>query len=393
MQVPILANTSEYYKLVSEALLASNRAYGSIQEFYRDEFMDAFTGAEWASLLEVGEENRTGKFTQVIGNRQVPVMAAWVADDGEAPLISNEGFEIQTKTFPRMKLAYNFNEKSAEEGEYIASMGGIPNLQSIFNAFRRDNMSLIAGIHVLRSYATYQMESTCKILTNADNRANGLKGMLIDFQHPAENKFKAGFGGLKKAWSDPDADPCQDLVDLVKIAKDRKIPFGVLRMNETTYDTLMDHPNTKKRVAMWVTNYLVPEANLSQISVDYDSVERYLSKALRLPVIEVVKYTATMQALDPETQSIKKVPKVAFADNTVLLRPAGKIGYFDWKKPTSLFATTANPMYFADENRIGIQQEIYSTRKAMQFTAESIGAPVPYDISEWLYLITNVAAS
>lgn len=392
MAIPQLANSSEYYKLIASALLQSNRAYGSIQEFYRDEFINAFEGAEWKSLLEVGEENRTGKFTQMIGSREVPVMAAWVADDGDAPLIGNDGFELQTKTFPKAKLAYNFNEKSAEEGEYIASLGGIPNLQSIFNAFRKDNMSLIAGIQVLRSYSAYQMESTGKILTTADNRANGLKDLLIDFQVPATNKLKAGFGGLKLAWSDPAASPCQDLVDMKKYAVDHNIPFGVFRMNEATYNTLVDHADTRKRVAMWMTNYLVPAANIEQVTVDYDAVERYLSRALRLPPIEVVKYTATMQALDPATQTIKKMPKTAFADNTVLLRPAGKIGYYDWKKSTALFATQANPMYFTDEGRIAIQQEVFSSRKAMQFTAEAIGCPVPHDVSEWLYLTTNEAA-
>ena len=50
-------------------------------------------------------------------------------------------------------------------------------------------------------------------------------------------------------------------------------------------------------------------------------------------------------------------------------------------------------MYLTDNGMIGVQQEVFSARKAMQFTAEFTGIPVPYDVASMLYLDISQAAS
>jgi hypothetical protein len=398
MQLPAQANSSDFYKLISGALLASDRAYGDVSAFFKSEFNDYFTGAQWKSVFGVASENRSGNYTQMIGKINVPVMASYVAYDGEAPLISNTGFELNTKNMPRMKLAYNFNEKSARDGAYLLQNSGLPNYGPIFDSFLQDSANLISGIHTQLSYTALQVESTGKYLSSSTNNGGGIKGLLFDFQVPAANQKKAGgWGtvGTKYAWSSASAYPIGDLLDMVKFADDyhtMNTSRAVIRMNKTTWNLLRNHATTKAAVALQVTGGGVLEANIPKYMVTDTQVQSFLT-SLGLPPIEVVAWSGIHQALNIATQQIEKQALIAFADNTVVLRPSGEVGKVQWQAPTTMFATSANPMYVTDNGMIGVQQEVFSQRKAMQFTAEFTGIPVPYDVSSMLYLDISQAAS
>lgn len=395
MPYPINTNSSEFYNMMNGAVLAA-RGYKNLGEFYRDEFLHSFDGAQWKEIFTMDtEENRDGKFTQYIGSRRVPIMAAYTTREGKAPLITNEGFELQTKDIPLMKLAYSFNEKSVEEGAFLEANGGKARLGSIFDSFRVDNSDLIMGIHAQRSYTSFQIESTGKYLSTLQNNSGGLNGLLIDFSVPKENKRKCGgYGtkGKKKAWTDPLASPIGDLIDMYRYAGDNGIDVDVYRMNQATHDTLIDHPDTKKRIAAWKTGYLATDSALEGVIVDELDLDNYLARAAKIPAISIVKWKGASQYLDPDTQTIKHLPLVAFADNTVLLRKSGTMGSIQWKKQTNLFATSVNPIFYTDNDSIAIQQMIYSDANAMMFTAKSSNIPVPGDVSKLLYLTTNEAA-
>ena len=398
MNLPSLANSSDFYRLVSGALLGSDRQYGSIDEFFRNEFNNYFTDAQWRNVFSVAEESMSGNYTQIIGKNNIPIMASYVAFDGEAPKIGNEGFEIKTKDMPRMKLAYDFNEKSLRDQQLIMTQGGKPQYEKVFKSFLKDSTNLILGIHVQLSYTALQIESTGKYLSTASNNGAGLRGLLFDFGVPAANKKNAGgFGtkGAKKVWSDPDANPIGDLQDMVQYADDNYVmntSSSVIRMNKKTWNTFINHVNVKKAVAIQITAGGIQETNLTKYPVTETQVRAYLT-ALGLPAIEVVNWSAAHQWVNPSTQKLEKAPLVAFADDTVLLRPSGNVGEVQWQSPNTLFSTAANPMYLTDNNMIGVQQEVFSSRKAMQFTAEFTGIPVPHDVVSMLYLNTAQAAS
>lgn len=385
--IPMLAQNSDYYNLITGSL-NSVRGYSDISEFYSREFNKYFDSSQWRSLLDVGDENRTGRFTQVIKGRDIPVMASYVADDGDAPLIGNTGFELQNLEMPKSKLAYMFNEKSVEEGAFLVSNGAREfNSQSIFNSFLRDNVNLIGGINVLRSYSALQAESLGAIRTTAENKAGGMIGIDIDFRVPSSNRKKVGFGSAPKfAWSNAKADPVQDLLDLVAFGDKEFIDYGVFRMNKATFNVLLNHPATRRRVLVWKTGGMVQESLISEIHVGRDDLRNYLSDSLGLPAIEVVDWRATSQVLDASTQSIKYKGLTAFADNVVLLRPAGKFGVYDWKRPNNLFATQSNPLYYAEGGMTAVQQLTSTRTKSATFTAEGIGIPIPYDVTQCVYL-------
>lgn len=396
-----LTNQSDFYRLLQGALGQSNGRYESLDAFFRDEFNEnAFPNAKWKELFSVADENEDGEYTQMIGVNTYPVMASYTAFDAEGQLISNDGFKLSSKTMPRMKLALNFNEKSFRDGQKIMKLGGRPEFQRVFKSFNKDASDLIAGCEVLRSFTALQVESTGKYVSTEKNNGGGLIGLTFDFlEHtPADNRRKAGgFGvkGKKFKWSDPKAYPIGDLLDMHKYyTKNLKVPFkGVFRMSENTSDQLLEHPTTIQEVTIWKTGGMVSSDNLNRVVVTTEDINEYMTKRLKLPAISIEDWHATYQCLDPKTQAVKKTPLQAFEDNVVLLRPEGLVGDLQWQAPTTLFATNSNPMYLADGGKIGVQQEIFSGRKAMQFTAEATGITVPKNADYFLYLDTaNPAA-
>lgn len=396
-----LSYQSDFYRLLQGALLNSNGRYDSLETFFRDEFNEnAFPNAKWKELFDVEEENPDGEYVQMIGVNTYPVMASYTAFDAEGQLISNDGFKLNSKNMPRMKLALNFNEKSFRDGQKIMRLGGRPEFPRIFRSFNKDSSDLIAGCEVLRSYTSLQVESTGKYTSTDKNNAGGIVGLVFDFlEHaPETNRRKAGgFGGKSKkfAWTDEKAYPLGDLIAMYKYyTKNLKVPFkGVFRMSENTADLLLEHPTTIQEVAIWKTNGMVSQDNLTKVSVTTEDINEYMTTRLKLPPIRVEDWHATYQCLDPKTQEIKKTPLQAFEDNIVLLRPEGYVGGYQWQAPTTMFATPANPMYLADGGKIGVQQEIFSGRKAMQFTAEATGMMVPRNIDYFVYLDVSQASA
>lgn len=390
-QAPMLAHDSLYYKIINESL--QSYGYSDMGTFFREEYKDYFQDAEWRKLLNVGDENLSGKFTQLIGGQRVPILATMTADDGDAPLMGTRGFEVQTLEMFKTKLAYSYNEKSVEEAAYLMNHGARGfNKKAVFDNFVLDNAILIDSINVARSYAAYQMESTGMLATTADNAAGGMVGVNINYGVPSTNRKNAGFKqAVPKAWSDAGADPLQDVVDLHKASGLKT--GATIRMNEDTWVAILEHPTTRERLAAYTSGYLIPEANVGKFIVLEDQLRAYMERGLRLPAVEIVEYVAKSQAIDLATQTMAYNDLKAFADNTVLIRPTGMIGFLDWKKITDMFATVANPMFYAESGMTAIQQLVYTAEKSAKIVAETCGAPNPYDVTKWFYLTTNVAHS
>lgn len=404
--LPSLTYQSDFYRLISGALLNSNGRYESLEVYFRDELSEnAFPTTKWSELLEVADENPSGEYMQVIGTNSYPVMANYVSDDSEGQLMSNAGFSLNKDTMPIMRRMLNFNEKSVRDGQYLMERGGMPDYQRIFNSFNKDASDLIATLHMLRSFSTLQVESTGKLLTDSENNAGGIQGLEIDFSRyaPTENRKKCGgFAnkaypslGTKFPWTDEKAYPIGDLRDMYNYyRKVALVPFrGVFRMNADTFGLLVNHPSTMMEVKVWKTGALASAENLVNYVITNEDINEYLSTRLGLPVISVEDWYGITSVLDPATQKIVKSPQVAFADGVVVLRPEGKFGELQWTRPSSLFATPINPMYYADGGKIGVRQIIDSKVRSMQFIAESRGIPVPRNIDYFLYLDITKAAN
>ena len=393
MPIPALSYSS--YDLINGSILNAG-GFSNITEFYETLFADTFANAKWTSIFDKAEGSIGEDYSQIKSARGIPVMASYVAFDGEAPKIANEGIAISAGTMPRMKLGFDTNEKALREQLKIANIyQGKPAYDRIYEKFVKNNFDLVNGIHAQINYTAFQIESTGKFTTSLLNNPAGVQPLAFNFSIPAANKKKAGgFGskGTKNAWSSSSANPIGDLQDMVKWAEDNFIPVGVFRMNNATWTALRDHVNTVKLVAIKVTGGGIDSANLANYPVTDSEIMRYL-EGLGLPPIEVVDDLSAVQVYDPEKRQMVKKYLRGFADDTVVLRPAGSIGSYQWSYPTPDFATATDPMFMLDGGMIGLSKFVSPKEKKMEFVAECTGIPVLEAPDYMILLDTAHAAS
>ena len=380
--------------LIEQSLRAGG--FSNLQQFYETAFANMYGGVKWTSLFDVAAPTMTETYTQIKSKKGLPVMARYVAFDAEAPLISRDSFAIGTGTMPKMKLGTMINEKSIKETLYIISQAnGNPVLNPIYEQFLVDQAKLLSGLHAQINFTGFQIESTGKYISTDTNNGGGLIGLEFDFNVPAAHKRGCGGWGVKgakKTWSDPTANPIGDLRDMAQYAEDNFIPYGVFRMNKVTWNVFIDHPEVKRQVALFITKGLVSDTNLGYIPVDKESVQRYLV-SLDIPQIEVVDDRTSVESYDPATRKTVKRNVRGFADNTVLLRPAGKIGQLQWTPPSLDFATNDNPAFLTEGGKFAVRKFVSPKEQAMEFQADFTGLPV-LDIPDYmLYLDISTAAA
>lgn len=398
MILPQGINDANFYDLVSYALL--QRGYASIADFLRDAPNYWYDEEEWKKLFPMNPyENPTRAFEQKIGDNYVPVMAAYLADDAEKPLVSNQGFEMRTAEIPRMGHGFLYTKKSYEDARRLSRVGVDAVVSKVYDQFSLDTMKLIQGVHAKRTFTALQIESQGYYIATKQNNAGGLDQFKIDMHPLAENKKNAGgYGskGVKAAYSDTTANPLGDLQDMFEYAYKRNIlsedyTKSIFRMSDSQFDAIKNHASVKKSIALWKTGYMASVDNLANVIVTDEDIARYLV-SLKLPAISVSKTYGFREKLDKTTQKIVKEGLSAFADNTIVLRPAGVMGEMQWSKVSNIFATESAPTYYSEGGAIAIQEDTNSRATGKKIDAESLCVPVPTAIERVLYLNTAEAA-
>lgn len=400
MPLPQGLYESEFYRLISGAL--AQRGYSSLEAWIREVPNYWYDEEIWKSVYTLaGNENPTRKFEQKIGETVVPIMATYLAEDAETPVVANKGFEEKTGDIPRMGQGHFFSTKSYEDASRFEREVG-PLSDRVYRALIKDFDSLFQAIHSQRSFTGLQIESQGYYISTKKNNNGGITSLRIDMHPVADNRKKCGgFAldghnlGKKKAWSDASASPLGDLEDMFYYAWNKRIlssdpNANVFRMSRKAYDALVNHTDTKTRVMMWKTGMMAETANASYFTVGEDDLNNYLS-ARRIPKVEVVDYFGFYQTVNRETMKIEEKSISAFDENTVVLRPAGMYGEMQWARIGNIFATPMNPIYYTDGGAIAVYQEL--DKKGIKFSAESICVPVPYAIERTLYLSVNEAAA
>lgn len=387
--------SANFYDLVNFALL--QKGYNSIADFIRDAPNYWYDDEVWKELFPLAPyENESRTFMQKIGETYTPVMATYLAEDAETPMITNEGFEYRTNEIPRMGQGFLFNSKSYDDARKLNRVGVEAVVSSAYNAFSLDLMKLIRGIHTQRSFTALQIESKGSYITTKQNNNGGIQGFRIDMNPLAANKKgTGGFGkrGVKAVYTDPNANPIGDLQDMFEYGWRNRIVSpepsrSVFRMADATWEVIKNHASTKKAVAMWKTGYLASAENLAAVNVTDADLMSYMS-SLGLPSVSISKTYGFYEKVNKETQQIEKASMSAFEENIVVLRPAGAVGQMQWARVSNLFATSDVPMYYTDNGAIAIQEDKNARAKGIKFSAETLCVPVPTAIERILYL--NIA--
>ncbi len=390
--------STEFYQLLEPGLLA--RGYASLEEWIAEQPNYWFDEEAWKSVYTLAPfENPARTFEQRIGERSVPIMATYLSDEAEGPLLPTGNVSKKTGEIPRMGRGVAFDIDAYEKMQMLARQG-IDVRDAYYDQFVKDVMNLVQSIHAQRSFTGFQVESKGSYVTTRATSNGGIVGYEINLNPVAENRKKCGgFGlsgynhGTKNAWSTASAKPLGDLEDMFNYGwRKRIIPrdpaASVFRMSASEWETLKAHADTKAKVAFWkygpttgsLAEYVVTDADLRQYVADSG-----------LPKIEVVSYFGFGALLDPKTKKVETVETEAFDADTVVLRPAGKFGEIQWKRANNILATADSPIMYTEGGSMAICED--RGKKGLTFQIESICLPVPKDIQSVLYLSTDQAAS
>ena len=390
--------TTDFYKLLEPGLLA--RGYANLQDWLAEQPNYWFDEEAWKTIYTLAPfENPARTFDQKIGDRSVPIMATYLSDEAEGPLLPTDGFEKKTGEIPRMGRGVAFDIDAYEKMQMLARQG-VNVTENYYNQFLKDTMNLVQSIHSQRSFTGFQVESKGSYVTTKETSNGGIVGFEINLNPVAENRKKCGgfwLGdykhGAKYAWSNANAKPIGDLEDMFNYGwRMRLIPrdpkASVFRMSASEWEVLKAHSNTKARVALW--KYGPTSGSLTEYVVSDTDLKGYLSD-ISLPVVEVVSYYGFGTLVNPRTKKFETVETEAFDSNTVVLRPAGKFGEFQWKRANNMLATADSPIMYTEGGSMAICED--RGKKGLTFQIESICLPVPKAIQTVLYLSTDEAAS
>lgn len=389
--------STEFYKLLEPGLLA--RGYASLEDWIAEQPNYWFDEEKWKSIYSLAAfENPARTFEQRIGERSVPIMATYLSDEAEGPLLPTAGSSRKTGEIPRMGRGVAFDIDAFEKMQMLARQG--VNVQEPFyDAFVKDTLNLIQSIHSQRSFTGLQVESKGSYVTTQATSNGGIIGYEINLNPIADNRKKCGgfwLGeykhGTKNAWSSSSASPIGDLEDMYNYGWrqrfiSRNPAESVFRISASGWEVIKAHADTKARVAMW--KYGPTSGSLDAYAVSEEDLKGYL-RSLNLPNVEVESYYGFGTIIDPKTKKFESVETEAFDANTVVLRPSGKFGEIQWKRANNILATADSPIMYTEGGSMAICED--RGKKGLTFQIESICLPVPYAIQRVLYLSTNQAA-
>ena len=394
--VPMMNQPKSAYDLINASVQVVG-GFSNLTEFYNEAFVNLYGGVKWKNLFNIGSPSVEETWSQTSMKNYLPSMARYLAFDAEKPKLVTRGFSGSSGNMPRMGISTSYNEKSLNDGlKIINNYAGRPDLQGIYNSFVLSNTDLINSMHMRMNYSAFQIESTGKLVMTEIDNGGGVTDVEFDFRVPATNKRKAGgFGakGKKLAWSDENAYPIGDLIDMDKYATDHFMVLDVFRIDKQTWQMLVDHPTTKRAVMVKATNGLIQQAYLGDYPVDDEAVQAYLTNTLKLPRVEIVDEIAAADVYDKETRKVIQKPVRSFKPGTVVLRKSGKIGTVQWSLPTLEFSTPGNPVFTVENGMFQIQNETWTKNRAREISAEFTGIPVLEISQNILYLDVTQAAS
>ena len=392
--------STDFYKLLEPGLLA--RGYANLEAWLAEQPNYWFDEEGWKSIYTLAPfENPARTFDQKIGERSVPVMATYLSDEAEGPLLNTEGFEKKTGEIPRMGRGVAFDIDAYEKMQMLARQG-VNVTDKFYYQFMKDTMNLVQSIHSQRTFTGYQVESKGSYVTTKETSSGGIVGFEINLNPVADNRKKCGgfwLGehkhGTKYAWSSALSKPLGDLEDMFNYGwRMRLIPrdpnSSVFRISASGWELMKNNADTRARVALWKYG---PKTADELAAYQYVSDEdlKACIKSFGLPAVEIVSYYGFGTLVNPKTKKFETVETEAFDSNTVVLRPAGKFGEFQWKRATNMLATADSPIMYTEGGSMAICED--RGKKGLTFQIESICLPVPKAIQSVLYLTTNEAAS
>lgn len=279
-----------------------------------DEAAAKYDVVSWKGNYNWAEPQMGLTFNVLTAQMNNAPMASVIGVNDPKPLRSVGGYGAYGGNIPKIGHGYEIQEQTMRDEQIVFSRGGDVSVRAIANLLFKHSDSLIQGYHSRLNNFDDQLRSTGKVIVNVDNNPDGIL-LEVDYRVPTKNFLKAGFGlAPKLAWSDPNAKPIQDLIDMVKFADDNDIVYGVIEMTKTKWNQFASHPN----VLTWVRQRMKLDPALGYPVTSSDV--RAALVGFDLPPIVVVDHKQFAES-DGFNTGVS-----GFNEGNVVLRPSGILG-------------------------------------------------------------------
>jgi hypothetical protein len=195
-----------------------------------------YNNTAWKSHHSWGTQQTDTTFRVVAGKLIVAPMATVIDVNSEKPLRSRPGATEYGGAMPKFGHGFDVVEQDLRNEVIIGARGGDINPRIFASIFFDKVDYLIQGVHNRINNMSDQLRSTGKIIINVDNNPDGTI-VDFDFRVPAKNRKKVGFASAPGiVWTDPTADPIQDLIDLTRYADDNSIAYNEIEMSKQLWN-------------------------------------------------------------------------------------------------------------------------------------------------------------
>ena len=387
----MITRDSNYYDIMALGL-GGARDY---QEFVDTFFADKYNAPQTDGFM--WDENIQIDFTyeQLQAELGIYALATFVDIDSPGGTHANQGYTVSAGKIPRFKHQFTIDEKIIREQMILAQRFNTvtPAMQEQLARILFNNTDkLIGGNYNTLTYMRHQAVSNGTFAITSTNNPGGIANLTFSFGVPAANQQKAGgFGshGTKYAWSSASANPIGDLMDMVEYADTNGIPYGVIEMSKTLWNTFRMHVNVKNAVATGI-NMNANLTNIGSMIFTEDVVKSYLV-GIGLPPINVIDSLVSVEKYNPTTRLVEYTQIRPFNEVKVVLRPSGDIGTIKAVEPIVLQDPSARIALF-DGGRTKLTQRFDSKNVIQTIESELTALCVPNVPKYLIQLKTDEAA-
>jgi hypothetical protein len=366
-----MANYSKEMYNVKE--LWANRGGFTVLENQINEF---YNQASWRRFATWGMSRETPDWQTNIASTNLNIAAAVLSVNGTKPPRGMEGWNYKRGTIPMIGHRFDITAHDLLVLRTLSDMPGDPTFKQRASYTERV-ARLVGGMHNRLNMFVWQGFSTGYAIANTENNGEAIK-LLIDLGFKAENRLRP-----TKVWTDPTADPIQDMLDAQDLAADDPNAPLVTAwlMAKSKIRQLATHPNVRGMVArkMYPNSTVPTEVPLSRKEVITGLTEYFDI----LPIIEIDEKAAVQE--DGGAKTVK-----SFDESVVVL--TNPDNFFEMVPCRPVFADDGNPniskMSFENGHFVMIVEH-FSNPAKITSSIEAFALPVPRNVHNWFAIKTD----
>jgi len=224
----------------------------------------------WREYADLDRVQRSRSWNSIVKENNVAVMATLLDVNSAKPLTSLGGYSKYGGDIPKIGIASKIEEQDILNIQEMKAFGDDLSEDDAKELIYTPLETLYEGIHSKLDFFCLQGASTGNIVVDVTNQVNG-KYIAVDLNVPAANKRSAG-----TAWSDPAAEPVQQLIAEQEYAEDTldlNLSDFHWEMSKQTYKTFITHPKViefaKNRVQAVNTDYIMTKSQIRAVLSDF----------------------------------------------------------------------------------------------------------------------------